>query len=57
MAFVVALGFVVIAFLDIRYRYFYICVAVVALLYGYRQFRKNDTPFERREREIRRKNM
>jgi hypothetical protein len=57
MAFVITLGLIVVAFLDIRYRYFYLCVAVVALLYGCRQFRKRDTPFERHERNTRRKIM
>jgi hypothetical protein len=57
MAFVIMLGLIVIAFLDARYRYFYLAVAVVAFLYGCRQLRKHDTPFERHERNIRRKIM
>ncbi len=57
MAFAVGLGFIGIAFLDSQYRYFYLCIAIIALVYGYKQFKKRDTPFERREREIRRKTM
>ncbi len=57
MAFVVGLGFIGVAFLDSQYRYFHLCIAIIALVYGYKQFKKRDTPFERREREIRRKTM
>jgi 4-hydroxybenzoate polyprenyltransferase len=57
MAAAIALGFIVIAFLDSRFRYFYLIVAIIALIYGYKQFRKRDTPFEKHEREIRRKRM
>ena len=56
-AIIVGLGFIVIASLDSQYRYFHICVAILALIYGYRQLRKRDTPFERRERETRRKTL
>ena len=56
MAFFIALLFLVFAFFYIQYSYFHICVAVVAFIYGYRQFKKRDTPFEKRERELRRKN-
>ena len=55
IAFFIALLFLVFAVLDVRYRYFHLCVAIVAFVYGYRQFKKRDTPFERRERELRRK--
>jgi hypothetical protein len=57
MAFVVGLGFIGIAFIDSQYRYFHLCVSVLAFIYGYRQFKKRDTPFERREREMRRKTL
>ncbi len=57
VAFFIALVFLVLAYLDVRYRYFLLCVAVLALIYGYRQFKKRDTPFERHERELRRKTM
>jgi hypothetical protein len=57
IAFFFALMFLVFAFFDIRYRYFHLCIAVVAFIYGYRQLKKRDTPFEKHEREIRRKNM
>ncbi len=57
LAFFVALLFLVFAILDMRYRYFHICIAVLAFIYGYRKLKKRDTPFERQEREIRRKNL
>jgi 4-hydroxybenzoate polyprenyltransferase len=57
MAIIVGLGFVIIAYLDSQYRYFYLCIAIVAFIYGYKQFKRRDTPFEKREREIRRKEM
>jgi predicted membrane protein len=57
IAIFIALVFLVFAFFDIRYRYFHLCIAVLALIYAYRQFKKRDTPFERHERELRRKTM
>jgi hypothetical protein len=57
IAFVVGLGFAAIAYLDAQYRYFHLVVAIVAFGYGYKQLKKQDTPFERREREIRRKRL
>jgi hypothetical protein len=57
IAFIVGLGFVLTAFLDRHYRYFHILMAILALVYGYRQFKKKDTPFERRERELRRRRL
>ncbi len=57
LAIAVGLGFIAIAFIHSQYKYFWLCLAIIALVYGYRQFKKRDTPFERREREIRRKNM
>jgi predicted membrane protein len=56
-AFFIALMFLVFAFFYIQYRYFHICIAVLALIYGYRQLKKRDTPFEKRERELRSKRM
>jgi predicted membrane protein len=56
-AFFIALMFLVFAFFYIQYRYLHICIAVLALIYGYRQLKKRDTPFEKRERELRRKTM
>ena len=49
----VALGFIAAAYFGRQYRLFYVAVAVLALLYSSRKFRKKDTPFERRERELR----
>ena len=56
-AFFVALIFLVFAFFYIQYRYLHICIAVMAFIYGCRQFKRRDTPFEKRERELRRKTM
>jgi len=53
----VAVLFVAFAFLYDTYRYVHICVAIVAFVFACKQLRKRNTPFERREREIRRKNM
>lgn len=55
MAMVIGLIFIAFSYLHGPYRYFHLCVAIVAFVYGYRQFKKRDTPFERRERELRRK--
>ena len=55
MAMVIGLIFIAFSYLHSPYRYFHLCVAIVAFVYGYRQFKKRDTPFERRERELRRK--
>jgi hypothetical protein len=57
IAFFIALVFLVLTVWDVRYRYFFLCVAILAFIYGCRQFKKRDTPFERHEREIRRKTM
>jgi 4-hydroxybenzoate polyprenyltransferase len=56
-ALVVGLIFGFMAFFDSQYRYFYLCIAVLALIYGYKKLKKQDTPFQRRERELRRKNL
>jgi 4-hydroxybenzoate polyprenyltransferase len=50
-------GFIALALFDERYRYFYLCAGIAAFIYAYKKFKKRDTPFERREREIRRKMM
>jgi 4-hydroxybenzoate polyprenyltransferase len=57
MAFVAALALLATAFFYPQYRYVFICVAVVAFIYGYRQLRKQDTPFEKHERELRRRTL
>ena len=57
MAGIVGLGFIAMAFWDSRYRYFYLCVAAIALVYGYKKYKKRDTPFERQEKEIRRRRL
>jgi hypothetical protein len=53
----IGLLFVVFAFLHGQYRYFHICVAIVAFVYAYRLLKQRDTPFEKHERELRRKTM
>ncbi len=53
----VGVGFLVVAYIDAHYRYFHIAVALVAFIYAYKQLKKRATPFERRERELRRKSM
>jgi predicted membrane protein len=54
---IVALALIFMALFDSRYRYLYLCVAIFLMIYGYRKIKKRDTPFERRERELRRKTM
>jgi len=57
MAFVIGLGFIGIASLYNQYRYFFLCLALLAVVYGIKQLKKRDTPFERHEREMRRKQL
>ena len=57
LALLIGLGFVGVSFLYPQYRYFFLFIALVAIAYGCKQFRKHDTPFERREREMKRKQM
>ncbi len=57
MAFVVVLGLLAAAFLFSEYKYFFFCVALVVFAYGFKQLKKQDTPFEKRERELRRRTM
>jgi 4-hydroxybenzoate polyprenyltransferase len=57
LAIVVGLGFLVIAFFNSQYRYFFLIVAIIALVYAYKQLKKKDTPFEKHERDVRRKMM
>ena len=54
LAVVIGLGFLGAAYLDAHYRYFHLVVAVVALYYGWRRISRQETPFEKRERELRR---
>jgi 4-hydroxybenzoate polyprenyltransferase len=57
LAIVVSLIFLVIAFFSSQHHYFYLVVAFIAFVYAYKQLKKRDTPFEKHEREIRRKMM
>ncbi len=54
LAVVIGLGFLGAAYLDDHYRYFHLVVAVVTLSYGIRRISRQETPFEKRERELRR---
>jgi 4-hydroxybenzoate polyprenyltransferase len=54
---IIGLGFLFVAYLDRHYRYFHLCVAAIALAYAYRQYKRPVTPFEKREREIRRRRL
>jgi hypothetical protein len=57
LAFLVGLGFVGMAFLDAQYRYFHLCIALMAVAYGYKLLKKRSTPFEKHEREMKRKQL
>ena len=57
MAFLVALAFIAVGFFYDQFRFICICIALIAIAYGYKQLRKHDTPFERHEREMRRKRL
>ncbi len=54
LAILIGLGFLGIGYLDDRYRYFHLAVAAVALYIGYKRVSREETPFEKRERETRR---
>ena len=57
MAVIVAVGLIAVAFLDTGRWFLYIILAVLALIYARKEFKKRATPFERRERELRRKKL
>ncbi len=54
LAVAIGLGFIGIAYLDAQYRYFHLVVAAIALYYGYKRISRQETPFQKRERELRR---
>ncbi|HYK89042.1 MAG TPA: hypothetical protein VE398_09740 [Acidobacteriota bacterium] len=54
LAVLVGLGFVGIAFFDAQYRYFHLAVAAISLYFGYKRISRQETPFQKRERELRR---
>jgi hypothetical protein len=56
-AFAIGFGFLGLSFLFSQYRYVHLCVALFAFVYGFKQFRKRQTPFEKRERESRRSRL
>ena len=55
--FLLGLALIGVACLERQYRWLFICLALVAFIYGFKQFRRHDTPFQRHERETRRKTM
>jgi hypothetical protein len=57
LAIVIGLGFMAIAYSNSRYRYFFVVVGALTLFHACKRLKKKDTPFEKREREIRRKTM
>jgi hypothetical protein len=56
-AFLIGLGLIGASFLDPQYRYFFLCLAVLAIAFGCKRYKQHDTPFEKREREMKRKQM
>jgi hypothetical protein len=57
LAFFIGLGFIGVSFMDPQYRYFFLCLAVVVIAYGCKRYTKHDTPFEKRDRETKRKQL
>jgi 4-hydroxybenzoate polyprenyltransferase len=57
LAIIIGLGLLTIAFFNDQYLYFFLAAAILAFAYAYKQFKKRNTPFERHEREMRRKIM
>ncbi len=57
ICFAITLGFIGLSFIHSEYRYFHLVVALIALVYGLKQFKRRDTPFEKHERELRRKSL
>ena len=54
LAILVGLGFIGIAYIDAQYRYFHLLVAFIAFGFAYKRLTRHETPFEKREREMRR---
>jgi hypothetical protein len=57
LAFLIGLGLIGVSFLEPQYRYFFLCLSLIAIVYGCKRLKKHDTPFERREREMKRKQL
>lgn len=57
LSFAIVLAFIGLSFFHSQYRYLYLVVALCVLIYGVKKFKKHDTPFERHERELRRKSL
>ena len=53
LAFLIGFGLIGVAILDSQYRYFYILLGIMAFYYGLRNWKRKETPFERKEREMR----
>ncbi len=54
LAIVIGLGFIWIAYIDAQYRYFHLVVALICFGFAYKRLTRRETPFEKREREMRR---
>ena len=48
---------VIYAFFEVTYRYVFLVIGIGMILYGQRVYRKVETPFERRQRELKRTQM
>jgi 4-hydroxybenzoate polyprenyltransferase len=57
ISFVIALALFALSFIHSQHRYFYLVVTLFALVYGWKQFKRRITPFEKHERDIRRKTL
>ena len=57
LALLIGLGFLGMAYFNAQYRYFHLAVALVALYLGYKRISRRETPFEKRERELRRNSL
>jgi hypothetical protein len=57
LALLIGLVCIGVSFLEPQYRYFFLCLAVLAIVFGLKKYKKHDTPFERHEREMKRKQL
>jgi hypothetical protein len=57
ISFAIVLAFIGLSFFHSQFRYLYLVVAFCVLIYGIKKLKTHDTPFERRERELRRKSL
>jgi hypothetical protein len=57
LAFAVGLGLIGMSFVDSPYRFLFFFVAIGVLIYAYKRFKRHETPFEKHERELRKKRL